>query len=76
MVFKEDGTFEGEVVYPKARDMNVKVSGTYALKNNTLTINNRSNNSTTRSTMKFEQDFLILTPENPEGFIAYYKRTN
>lgn len=76
MTFKEDRTFEGEVVYPKMTEKNLKVSGTYSVENATLTVNSKANNSTTRSTLKFERDFMIATPETPGAFIAYYKRAN
>lgn len=74
--FKPDKTFDGEVVYPKSPDKNTKISGTYTIENGILTISNRANNSMTKSTLKFEKDFMIVTPVNPEGFIAYYKRIN
>ncbi len=74
--FKPDKTFDGEVIYPKSPDKNTKVSGIYTIENGILTISNRANNSTTKSTFKFEKDFMIATPINPEGFIAYYKRIN
>ena len=74
--FKPDKTFDGEVIYPKSPDKNTKVSGTYSVENGILTISNQANNSTTKSTLKFEKDFMIGTPINPEGFIAYYKRVN
>ena len=74
MTFKEDGTFEGEVLYPKMPDKNLKVSGTYSVENQTLTVNNQSNNSTSKSTLKFEQDFMITSPKQPGAVIMYYKR--
>jgi hypothetical protein len=74
MTFKEDKTFEGEVVYPKMPDKNLKVSGTYSVEGQMLTVNNHANNSTTKSTLTFEQDFMIGTPETQGAFIAYYKR--
>jgi hypothetical protein len=74
MTFKPDNTFDGEVTYPKMPDKNLKVSGTYSIENGILTINNQTNNSATKSAMRFEKDFMILTPLNPDGFIAYYKR--
>jgi hypothetical protein len=74
MTFKEDRTFEGEVVYPKMPDKNLKVSGTYSVENQTLTVNNQANNSTTKSTLRFEQDFMIASPEAPGASIVYYKR--
>jgi len=76
LTFKSDKTFDGEVIYPKSPDKNTKVSGTYSVENGILTISNKANNSTTKSTLKFEMDFMIGTPLNPEGFIAYYKRIN
>jgi hypothetical protein len=76
LTFKPDKTFDGEIVYPKSPDRNTKVSDTYSVENGVLTITNRSNNSTTKSTLKFEKDFMIGMPLNPEGFIAYYKRIN
>ena len=76
MNFKPDKTFDGEVTYPKMPDKNLKVSGSYTIENEILTINNRTNNSATKSTLKFEKDFMIATPLNPDGFIAYYKRVN
>lgn len=76
LTFRPDKTFDGEIVYPKSPDRNTKVSGTYTVENDVLTITNRSNNSTTKSTLKFEKDFMIGMPLNPEGFIAYYKRIN
>ena len=76
MTFKEDKTFDGEIVYPKMPEKNMKVSGTYAVENETLTINNKTNNSTTTSVLKFEKDFMVATPVSPSGFIAYYKRIN
>lgn len=74
--FKPDKTFEGEVTYPKMPDKNLKISGSYSVENEILTINNQTNNSTTKSTLKFEKDFLVATPLNPDGFIMYYKRLN
>lgn len=74
--FKPDKTFDGEVVYPKSPDKNTKVSGTYTVENDILTIFNQTNASMTKSTLKFEKDFMIATPINPEGFTAYYKRIN
>jgi hypothetical protein len=74
--FKPDKTFDGEITYPKMPDKNLKVSGTYAVENGILTINNQTNNSTTQSTLKFEKDFMIATPLNPDGFIMYLKRLN
>jgi hypothetical protein len=74
--FKSDKTFDGEVTYPKMPDKNMKISGTYAIEGEILTINNQTNNSTTKSTLKFEKDFLIATPLNSDGFITYYKRLN
>ena len=74
--FKPDKTFDGEIIYPKMPDKSLKVSGTYAVENGILTINNQTNNSTTQSTLKFEKDFMIATPLNPDGFTMYYKRLN
>lgn len=74
--FKPDKTFDGEITYPKMPDKNVKFTGTYAVENGILTINNQTNNSTTQSTLKFEKDFMIATPLNPDGFIMYLKRLN
>lgn len=74
MTFKEDKTFEGEIVYIEMPDKDLKVSGTYSVEGKTLTVNNQANNSTTRSTLRFEQDFMIATPETQGAFIAYYKR--
>jgi hypothetical protein len=74
MTFKEDKTFEGEVVYPKMPDKNLRVSGTYSVENQTLTVNNQTNNSSTKSTLRFEQDFMIASPEKPGAAIAYYKQ--
>src|SRR5688572_11322306 len=72
MTFKEDKTFEGEVAYPKMPDKNLKVSGTYSVEGATLTIDNQANNSTTKSTLRFDKDFMIATPETPGALIAYY----
>ena len=66
MTFKEDKTFEGEVVYPKMAGKNLKVSGTYSVEGETLTINNLVNKSFTKSTLKFERDFMTATPETQE----------
>ena len=74
MVFKTDGTFEGEVNYPRSPEHNIAILGTYQVENGILTINNHTNNSTTKSKIKFEKNFMILTPLNPEGLIAYYRR--
>lgn len=74
MNFKDDGTFDGEVVYPRMPDKNLRVSGTYTVHNGTLTIENQTNNSTTRSKLSFEQNFMIATPIDPKGVIAYYRR--
>ena len=74
--FKPDKTFDGEVTYPKIPDKNMKVFGTYTIENDVLTIKNQTNNSTTKSTLKFEKDFMVATPLNTDGFIAYYKRLN
>ncbi len=74
MTFKEDETFEGEVVYPKTPDKNMKVSGTYSVEGQMLTVNNRTNNSTTKSILRFERDLMIASPETKGAFIAYYKR--
>lgn len=74
ITFKSDKTFDGEVIYPKSPDKNTKVFGTYTIGNDVLTVSNQANNSTTKSTLKFEKDFMIGTPLNPEGFIAYWKR--
>ncbi|MBX3245413.1 MAG: lipocalin family protein [Acidobacteria bacterium] len=74
MTFKEDKTFEGEVVYPKTPDKNLKVSGTYSVEGQTLTVNNQANNSTTKSTLRFEDDMMIATPEKQGAVISYYKR--
>jgi len=76
MIFKEDKTFEGEVVYPKMPEKNLKVSGTYSVEGETLTVNNQANNSITKSTLRFERDFMIATPETPGGLIAYYKHAH
>jgi hypothetical protein len=76
LTFKPDKTFDGEIAYPKMPDKNLKVSGTYTVENEILTINNQTNNSTTQSTLKFEKDFMIATLLNPDGFIMYYKRLN
>lgn len=76
MTFKDDKTFEGEVVYPKMPEKNLKVSGTYSVEGEILTVNNQANNSTTKSTLRFERDFMIATPETSGAFIAYYKRTH
>ena len=76
IIFKPDGTFEGEVIYPKTPERNLKVDGTYAVENGIITINNRANNSTIQSTLRFEKDFMIQTPMHPDGFTAYYKRLN
>jgi hypothetical protein len=76
LTFKPDKTFDGEVIYPKSPDKNTKVFGTYLVENGILTVSNQANNSTTKSTLKFEKDFMIGTPLNPEGFIAYWKRIN
>ncbi len=73
MNFKDDGTFEGEVNYPKFPDKTIKVSGTYSVENGVITISNPGNNSATKSKIRFEKDFLILTPSSPDGFTAYYK---
>ncbi|MGB7210720.1 MAG: hypothetical protein WBD27_18845 [Pyrinomonadaceae bacterium] len=73
MNFKADGTFEGEISYPKFPDKTVRASGTYLVENDIITISNPGNNSVTKSTIRFEKDFLIFTPLNPEGFTAYYK---
>lgn len=72
--FKPDKTFDGDVTYPKMPENNLKVFGTYKIENDIITISNQANNSTTESKIKFEKDFMILTPLNPGGFIAYYKR--
>jgi len=74
--FKPDKTFDGEVTYPKIPDKNMKVFGTYTIENDVLTIKNQTNNSTTKSTLKFEKDFMVATSLNTDGFIAYYKRLN
>lgn len=74
MTFKEDGTFETEINYPQMPNKDMKFYGTYTVKNEVLTINNTTNNSTTKSILEFEKDFMIATPTNPGGFIAYYKR--
>lgn len=76
LTFNPDKTFDGEITYPKMPDKNLKVSGTYKVENETLTINNQTNNSVTESTFRFEKDFMIATPLNPDGFIMYYKRLN
>ncbi|HLM61875.1 MAG TPA: lipocalin family protein [Pyrinomonadaceae bacterium] len=76
ITFKPDKTFDGEVVYPKSPDKNTKVFGTYTVEGDILTVSNQANNSTTKSTLKFEKDFMVGTPLNPEGFIAYWKRIN
>lgn len=76
ITFKADKTFDGEVIYPKSPDKNTKVLGTYTVEGDILTISNQGNNSTTKSNLKFEKDFMIGTPQNPEGFIAYWKRIN
>ncbi len=76
LTFKSDKTFDGEVIYPKSPDKNTKVFGTYSVENGILTISNQANNSTTKSTLKFEKDFMIATPLNSEGFIGYFKRIN
>ena len=76
LTFKTDKTFDGEVNYPKTPDKNMKIFGTYMIENDILIINNETNNSTTKSTLKFEKDFMIATPLSPNGFIAYYKRLN
>ncbi len=74
--FKPDKTFDGEVTYPKIPDKNMKVFGTYTIENDVLTIKNQTNNSTSKSTLKFEKDFMVATSLNTDGFIAYYKRLN
>jgi len=74
--FKPDKTFDGEVTYPQTPDKNLKVYGSYTIENEFLTISNQINNSTTKSTVRFEKDFMVVTPLNPEAFIAYYKRLN
>jgi len=74
--FKPDKTFDGEVTYPKIPDKNMKVFGTYTIENDVLTIKNQTNNSTSKSTLKFEKDFMVATPLNTDGLIAYYKRLN
>jgi Lipocalin-like domain len=74
LTFNDDGTFEGDIVYPQMPDKNLKVSGTYSVNGSALTITNRSNGSTTESTLAFEGDFMIATPVNTTGSIAYYKR--
>lgn len=72
--FKPDKTFDGEVIYPKKPENNLKVFGTYKIENEIITISNQINSSTTESKIRFEKDFMILTPLKPDGFIAYYKR--
>lgn len=74
MTFKPDNTFDGEVTYTKYPDKNVKAFGTYTIEGEILTITNQGNNSTTKSTFRFEKDFLIAKPLNPEASIMYYKR--
>lgn len=73
MTFKPDGTFNAEINYPKFPDKTVRTSGTYSIENETVSISNAGNDSTTKSTFRFEKGFLIITPENPEGFTAYLK---
>jgi len=74
--FRPDNTFDGEVTYPKSPEINTKLSGTYAVEDGILTMFNQTNSSTTKSTLKFEKDFMIAKQLNPEGLIAYYKRIN
>ena len=74
MTFKEDKTFEGTVTYPKMPEKNLKVSGTYKVEGETLTISNPATNTTTSSKLRFEDDFMVATPVTPNAFIAYYKR--
>lgn len=76
LTFKPDKTFDGEITYPKKPENNLKVFGTYKIENEIITISNQTNSPTTESKMRFEKDFMILTPLNPDGFIAYYKRLN
>lgn len=75
LTFKSDNTFDGEITYPKMPDKNLKISGTYKVEKETLTINNQINKSINESTLRFEKDFMIAIPLNPDGFIAYYKRS-
>ena len=72
--FKPDKTFDGEVIYPKTPENNLKVFGTYKIENDIITISNQVNSSVTESKIRFEKNFMILTPLNPDAFIAYYKR--
>jgi hypothetical protein len=74
MNFKPDNSFDGEITYPKYPDKTVKAFGTYAIEGEILTISNQANNSITKSTFRFEKDFLIAKPLHPEGSIMYYKR--
>jgi len=76
LTFKLDETFTGEVIYPQSPDKTMKVTGTYKIEDGILIMSNHTNNSVTKSTLKFEKDFLIVSPLNPEALTAYYKRIN
>jgi len=74
ITFRGDNTFGGEIIYPQSPDKNTKIYGTYSVEDNSLTIKNEANNSTTTSKIKFEKDFMIATPTKDGAFISYYKR--
>ena len=72
--FNADGTFDGEITYPKTPGTTIKQEGTYVVEDDVITISNTVSHSTMKSTIKFEKDVMILTPSKPDAFIAYYKR--
>jgi hypothetical protein len=75
MEFKEDGTLEGAVSMPGV-PQGMRISGTYRVDGDVITINNDTNKSTTQSRMRFEKDYLVLEPitREPLAYAMYYRR--
>ena len=75
MEFKADGTYAGRMVMPGA-PQGVNIAGTYAVEGDVITITNSLTNTSTRSKMRFEKDYLVLEPvtQEPFSYTVYYKR--
>jgi hypothetical protein len=73
--FKKDGTLEGVVSMPGVPE-GMRISGTYRVDGDVITINNDMNKSTTQSRMRFEKDYLVLEPitREPLTYAMYYRR--
>lgn len=77
MDFKSDKTYESKITVPGIFDEGIKTSGTYKVEGDILTTTNKENTSTTKSKIRFEKDYLIISSTDAsDTSTMYYKRVN